>query len=255
MKNILDFELTDSQAALWWLGQAGYILRTSGLSVVIDPYLSNSAGKDTPDFSREFPPPIGPDELFVDVYIVTHDHLDHLDPETLGKYRHRNSTWFIAPRKTAQKIASLGILNERIVVLNEGESWRIAGLEITGVYAIPTGIDVLDTTGYLIKFDNGRSFYHTSDTEFHPLVVAASPREPELMVVPINGKWGNPGPQEAAVFAASVHPKLVLPNHYDLMKLNAENPETFKWFCTQYGLKDVCFIPKLMQPLVWDEFL
>ncbi len=34
---------------------------------------------------------------------------------------------------------------------------------------------------------NGRSVYHTSDTEFHALMLAAAPREPEVMLVPIKG--------------------------------------------------------------------
>lgn len=253
MKSILDFKLSSTQAALWWLGQAGYVLRTAGLTVVIDPYLSDSAAKDSPDFTRQYPPPIKPEELFADIYIITHDHLDHLDPETVTKYRHRDTTWFIAPRKTAKKIISLGIPGERVVALHAEESWKTAEVEITGIYAIPTGIDVLDTTGYLIEFNNGRSFYHTSDTQFHPLVVAAAPRKPDIMVVPINGKWGNTGPENAADFAVAVKPKAVLPNHFDLMKLNAEDPDTFKWFCSQNGLEDACIIPTRMQPLLWDE--
>src|SRR2546422_814566 len=66
------------------------------------------------------------------------------------------------------------------------------------------------------RFANGRSVYHTSDTALHPLVLAAAPREPDVMLVPINGKWGNPGPEQAAEFAATLRPRFVLPNHYDL---------------------------------------
>ena len=253
MKNILDFKLSLNEAALWRLGQAGYILRTAGLTIVIDPYLSDSAGRNTPDFSHQYPPPIEPGDLVAHSYIVTHDHLDHLDPETLMNYRHSDNTGFVAPGKTAQKKMSPGISGTRVVIFQAEENRKIPGVEITGVYALPTDKDVLDTAGYLIKFDNGRSFYHTSDTEFHPLVVAASPRKPDIMAVPINGKWGNAGRGNAAVFAAAVQPKFVLPNHYDLMKLNEDNPETFKWFCSHQGLKEAFFVPTRMQPFQWDE--
>ena len=94
--------------------------------------------------------------------------------------------------------------------------------------------------------------YHTSDTAFHPLVLAAAPREPDVMLVPINGKWGNPGPEQAAEFAAALRPRFVLPNHYDLMALNAENPETFRWFCAQRGLGGRCVIARRMEPFVWS---
>jgi L-ascorbate 6-phosphate lactonase len=252
MKPIVDYELSASQAALWWLGQAGYVVRSAGLTLIIDPYLSDSTAKDAPEFLRRYPAPLDAAVLNADIYVVTHDHLDHLDPDTISSYRNKDKTWFIAPRQAARKLALLGVPENQIVLLHAGESWQFGPVKITGVFALPTGADVLDTTGYLVEFANGRSFYHTSDTEFHPLVLTAAPREPEVMLVPINGKWGNPGPEKAALFTHAVQPRYVLPNHYDLMALNSENPETFRWFCTQLGIGDRCVIPARMKPFVWN---
>ncbi len=253
MQRIKDVQLSPNEAALWWLGQAGYVIRSEDLTVAIDPYLSDAAAVGAPEFSRLYPPPLEPEQLDVDVYVVTHDHLDHLDPETIARYRWKERTVFVAPRLAVRKLATLGIPAGQLVVLNAGEAWRFGSVEITGVFALPTGADVLDTTGYLIRFDNGRNVYHTSDTEFHPLVMAAAPRKPEVMLVPINGKWGNPGPDKAAVFAKELQPRFVLPNHYDLMALNAEDPATFDWFCAQHGLAGRCVIPKRMEPFRWDS--
>jgi L-ascorbate 6-phosphate lactonase len=175
MKSLLDHPLAPAEAALWWLGQAGCVVRAGGATVVIDPYLSDSAA-----------------------------------------------------------------------------AGAVSGVENQGVFALPTGADVLGTTGYLLSFASGRSVYHTSDSAFHPLALAAAPRAPEVMLVPINGKWGNPGPEQAAEFAAAVNPRFVFPNHYDLMALNAENPETFRWFCKQRGLGERCVIARRMEPFVWS---
>ena len=253
MQNILNHPLLPHQAGLWWLGQAGYILRSSRVTVVIDPYLSDAAAAGAPEFTRRFPPPLEPEELRADIYIITHDHLDHLDPETLSRYSARATTWFVGPRLVIKKLVTLGIPEERMVRLDAGESQTVEGVHISGIFALPTGPDVIDTTGYLVVFSNGRSVYHTSDTAFHPLVLAAAPRQPEVMLVPINGKWDNPGPEQAAEFTASVRPTFVLPNHYDLMALNAENPETFRWFCEQKKVTARCIISERMQPLVWKE--
>lgn len=251
MKNIKDYKLSLNEAALWWLGQAGYIIRSMGITITIDPYLSDAAAENAPEFSRLYPPPFEPEGLDASLYIVTHDHLDHLDPITIRRYQKKSSTTFISPAQVSKKLISLGVPKENIVVLHTGEAWHYKSVEITGVFALATSIDVLDTTGYFIKFDNGRSVYHTSDTELHPLVITAAPKKPEVMVVPINGKWGNPNPDNAALFAKSVQPRYVMPNHYDLMALNAENPEIFKWFCNQHGMKDECIILKRMEPFVW----
>jgi L-ascorbate 6-phosphate lactonase len=137
--------------------------------------------------------------------------------------------------------------------VNVGERKRFGEHEISGIFALPTGVDVLDTTGYHIKFSNGRNVYHTSDTQFHPLLVAAAPKGPEVMMVPINGKWGNPGPEQAAELSYALQPKFVMPNHYDMMELNAENPAVFKWFCARMGMNEQCIIPERMQPFVWGN--
>ena len=251
MKSIREHSLAPAEAALWWLGQAGYVIRAGDTTVAIDPYLTDSAAANSPEFTRLFSPPIAPEELRADICVITHDHLDHLDPETIRRYPAKAETWFVAPRLTALHLPELGIPANRIVRLDAGETRTVDGVEVRGVFALPTGADVLDTTGYRLRFANGRSVYHTSDSEFHPLVLAAAPREPDVMLVPINGKWGNPGPEQAAEFAAAVRPRFVLPNHYDLMALNAENPETFCWFCHQRGLGKCCVIARRMEPFVW----
>lgn len=251
MKSIRQHPLAPGEAALWWLGQAGYIVRAGEVTVAIDPYLTDSAAAHAPEFVRLYPPPITPEELRADVMLITHDHLDHLDPETIRRYPAKAETWFVAPHLTALRLPALGVPANRIVRLGAGETRTVAGVEVRGVFALPTGPDVLDTTGYLLRFANGRSVYHTSDTAFHPLVLAAAPRAPEVMLVPINGKWGNPGPEQAAEFAVAVRPRFVLPNHYDVMALNAENPETFRWFCGQRGLGECCVLARRMEPFVW----
>lgn len=253
MKRIQEQGVLPSDAALWWLGQAGYIAKTAEITVVIDPYLSDSASGPLGEFARRYPVPLNPEDLSADIYMVTHDHLDHLDPETISKYRRKSETWFVAPKFCAEKLKTLGIPEERIAVVNAGESWSHDMVTITGCFALPTGVDVLDTTGYLVEFSNGRSFYHTSDTQFHPLVLEAAPRHSEVMLVPINGKWNNPGAEEAVEFARVVQPRYVVPNHYDLMELNGENPELFRWLCKNGALSSECIVLERMKPFIWNH--
>ncbi len=253
MKAILDQALATDEAALWWLGQAGYIFRAGDVTAVIDPYLSDSAAENAPQFTRLFPPPIAPEELRADLYLITHDHLDHLDPETIRRYASKEETWFVAPRLAARRLPELGVPENRVVRLDAGETRTICGVLVSGIFALPSGTDVLDTTGYLLTFANSRSVYHTSDTAYHPLVLAAVPREPEVMLVPINGKWGNPNPEQAVDLTAAVNPRFVFPNHYDLMALNAENPDVFRWFCEQRGLGERCIIAQHMTPFIWSK--
>ena len=67
-----------------WLGQAGLMLETEGVCIIVDPYLSNSVAAIEPHNERRVPV----DERFLsvtpDILVLTHNHLDHTDPETLA---------------------------------------------------------------------------------------------------------------------------------------------------------------------------
>lgn len=251
LRSIMEIPLLDDQVGLWFLGQSGYILRAGDLRLTIDPYLSDSVGRVAPEFSRLYAPPLDPADLQVDIYVVTHDHLDHLDPETICTYRHVKTTTFVAPRLACNKLADLGIPLENIVRVDAGESVNIRGVQITGIYALPTELDALDTCGYHIQFANGKSIYHTSDTDFSELLLLAAPKV-DVMLTCINGKDGNLDPQQAARLAKTVAPRVAaIPNHYDMMALNAENPQTFVYFahliCPDIPVK----ILETLKPFVW----
>ena len=250
MDRILGYPLEPGRAALWSIGQAGFILRGGGVTVAIDPYLSDSVAKVAPDFARAVPVPIEPETLRVDLFVVTHDHLDHLDPETLARYPHKAATTFVAPRLSCRKLAALGVPAKSIVRVDSGEQASVRGLRIDGVYAVPTGPDVLDTCGYRLELPGGRTVYHTSDTGWSDLLPRAAPQA-EVLLVCINGKFGNLDVGQAVRLTKAVRPKIVVPMHYDLMRLNTVNPEAFAG-CLRRQMPD-CRprVLKMMEPLAW----
>lgn len=227
MQEIKDYPLQRQQAVLWFLGQAGYIIKSDGKIVAIDPYLSDSATKASPELSRAFPIPLDPRRLEVDVYITTHDHLDHLDPETIEAYSHKDKTLFVGPRLAVKKLHSLGIPQDNTVQIDTGQRQVVNDIVITGTYAVPTEPAVIDTCGYKLEFSNGRKVYHSSDTGFSELLPPGV-CDVEVALVCINGKFGNLNCTEAAKLVAKIRPKTAIPNHYDLMACNSEDPKTFE---------------------------
>ena len=69
-----------------WLGQAGLLFETSGKKIIVDPYLSDSVKKIEPQNYRR----VAADKQFLqikpDIILLTHNHLDHTDPDTLEHY-------------------------------------------------------------------------------------------------------------------------------------------------------------------------
>ena len=228
---------------LQFLGQAGYILSSGGTRVVVDPYLSDGCGVGDARFSRLFPPPVSPEELQADVFIVTHAHRDHLDPDTVGPYRHKQSTRFIAPRLTAPKLLTLGVPECNVSVVDHAGQLSLPGVDITGVFALGTTPESCDTCGYLLTFPNGQTVYTCSDTSYCDLLLQCAPRNVDVLLVCINGKFGNLTATEALALTKAVQPKVVIPNHYDVMALNSENPETFRYLCDGLDSRVVVLSP------------
>src|SRR6185437_13451709 len=80
---IAAYPVPPGQAACWWLGGSGFVLKSpGGTQVYIDPYLSDSVQAIFGQ-GRAFPTPIAPEQARPDVLIVTHWHEDHLDPGTI----------------------------------------------------------------------------------------------------------------------------------------------------------------------------
>lgn len=245
-----DVDIAQDKATLWFLGQAGYFIKSCGKSILIDPYLSDSVGKANALFSRAFSVPVDPEKLAADLFIVTHDHLDHLDPETIARYGAGKDTSFVAPRNAAKKLECLGIAKENIFIVDHGDTVKIKDITITGVFALGTSPEVIDTTGYLIKFENGKSVYHTSDTSWCKLLAQAAPYA-DVLLTCINGKFGNLNIEEAVELTKIVNPKFAIPNHYDVMELNSENPEVFLYLCEENGIGEKCVILDVLVPFEW----
>ena len=250
MNTIKLHPLRKNQAGLWFLGQAGYIIRSCNRTIVIDPYLSDSVGKKDPDYARAYPVPLEPEELEADILIVTHDHLDHLDPDTITAYKHKKKTLFVAPRLACRKLIKLGINVENIARIDSGETRIVKDVKITGVYAIPNEASVIDTAGYRIEFANGRSVYHSSDTGFSTLLLSAIPSA-EVLLVCINGKFGNLNVQEAVRVTGAVKPTVAIPNHYDVMKKNAADPKKFAAAMKKTHPRIRVEIMPVLKPFIW----
>lgn len=69
-----------------WLGQAGLLFQTGKTTIMVDPYLSNSAAKINPRSFRRVPLDERIFDIHPDILIFTHCHIDHYDPETAERF-------------------------------------------------------------------------------------------------------------------------------------------------------------------------
>jgi L-ascorbate metabolism protein UlaG (beta-lactamase superfamily) len=71
--------------SLTWLGHASFLIRTGGLTILTDPFLSDHASPVAGLGPRRFVPPGMPVDALppVDAIVVSHNHYDHLDARTV----------------------------------------------------------------------------------------------------------------------------------------------------------------------------
>ena len=223
------FRVPPRSIALWWLGQAGFIVKTpAGKIVAIDPYLSNSCqalGQEIGvDMQRMTPPVMSPaDLLAVDCYLLTHSHQDHLDPQTLLPYLAAGGTGpFLAPPQTLDKLRSLGVPAERITMVWPSKQLTIGDLTVTATFAIPFADDDVTHVGYMLAVQDGPTVYFTGDTAYHEiLAISTAPHRPDVLVSVINGAFRNMSPAEAARLAKQLNVRRVIPCHHDLFPDNS----------------------------------
>ena len=75
-----------------WLGQAGLMFETEGKSIIVVPYLSDSVAAIEPHNHRRVPVEEKWLEITPDILVLTHNHLDHTDLETLSHYLGEDSS-------------------------------------------------------------------------------------------------------------------------------------------------------------------
>jgi len=219
---------------MWWLGQSGFVVKSpAGILIVIDPYLSNSCKADGDrlgiDAQRQVPIPIGPEELAgVDLYVLTHSHGDHMDPETIGPYRRAGGAGpYLAPPETWERLQEqVGVPADQIIMTWPNKTHTLGDLTLRATFAIGLGSDDMTHVGYVISLADGPTFYWTGDTAYEDLVwMGVKDHHPDVMIAVINGAFRNLGPAEAAKLTQQVDPKVVIPCHYDMFHCNTMAPQ------------------------------
>lgn len=232
-------EILPGSLAIWSLGQMGVLIKGPDALVVIDPCLSDIVRETLGDWwTRAYPPPLLPEELGeVDWFFISHEHLDHLDPATLGPAAQAApAARFVAPGWCREPLRQLGVTSGRIVVPPALEAQQLGSMRVTAVpgahyereYDGQLGFRWF---GFLIEW-NGVSFYHAGDTIIYPGYVEtlrALPA-PDVALLPVNGRdWyreteaeavGNLLPGEAARLARDLGWDTLIPGHNDLYPNN-----------------------------------
>ena len=216
-----------------WIGQAGLLIETDEKKILVDPYLSNSVEKVNPRNYRRKPI----DERFLklppDVLICTHNHLDHLDPETVPHYLEREqSVLVLGPNSCFQELKKFGG-NHNYVKFDRHAEWTEGKVHFRAVLA-----DHSDPTPIGVIIDDGEMrIYITGDTLYNEEIFKDLRQPIDVLFLPINGVGNNMNKADAARFARKVGAAKVVPLHWGMF--DELTPDDFD--------SDQTVIPKLYE--------
>ena len=258
MKSIKRFEVNKNSIAIWTLGQNGFIIKDNyGTLICIDPYLSNyceetrNQKKIKFKLDRQLPIFIEPEDLDVDIILVTHSHDDHADPYTLPKVK--NNPLFIGPWETIQKLKSLGIDQKNCKLIHPAQEIEAQGINIFGTFSLPTDLTDLNHIGFVIKFKNNITFYNSGDTNYTNLLGYAGKFNPDIATLCINGGYNNLDVMEAVQITNLIKPKFIIPCHYDMMINNTGNPLVFESFLNLENSQSEFHLMNYYEPFIYEK--
>jgi len=157
-----------------WLGHSAFLLQVKGKNILTDPHFSKRASPlSFAGPKRIVAPPLNIDELpHIHVVVISHNHYDHLDEESLTELYERQKNappLFLVPLGLKDELLSYDITN--IIEMDWWESHEDDGIRLTALpvkhWSQRTFFDRNKSlwAGWLVDIEDFR-FFHTGDSGY-----------------------------------------------------------------------------------------
>ncbi len=124
--------VTAQSPTVTWFGHSSYLIQVAGITVLVDPVFSSNASPVS-FFGKPFAGSnnYNPEDFpSIDLLLLTHDHYDHLDFQTIQALSNKVAL-FLTPLGLGAHLEHWGVAADKIVELDWWESFdEIAGLHI-----------------------------------------------------------------------------------------------------------------------------
>lgn len=241
------------QTHLFSVGQAGFIIKSkSGQLLAVDLYLSDCVQRveGHVGFKRLLPKILQPYELEFDYIIATHPHYDHFDMDSIPQLMSNPKTRLLASVGCGKEVKRLMMSGERVSYVKPGDTCVVGDFKAEFV-PCDHGDGAPDAVGIVITVDD-RKIYIAGDTCLR-LDRAGEYRAKgnfDVMIAPINGKYGNLSEKECALLSRELKPDLTIPCHYGMFASHEGNPGLF-----YEAMKELCPERKFLMMCMGEELV
>jgi N-acyl-phosphatidylethanolamine-hydrolysing phospholipase D len=138
MPQLVSIQLLNSieDDRITWLGHASFLIKTAEVSILTDPFLSTYASPVSwagPKRFVDLPIPINKLPA-IDIVIVSHNHYDHLDDETVRSLNNKDNIHVVVPLGLKPFFTERGY--NKVTELDWGQSVSIKGIQLTAEPAV-----------------------------------------------------------------------------------------------------------------------
>jgi len=226
----------DDRLTIANLGHSTLLMNYFGVRVISDPVLSDRVGLSIGSLftigpQRLTPAPLGAADLqSVDLILITHAHMDHLDIPTMRAMP--KSAVVVACVGCSRLIAPLGFSDVR--ELDRGEQTEVKGLKIAAMGARhwgrrwpPMGADY-GFNSYVLEKDRHRMLL-ACDSAFTDLFAALRADPPDVAAFSIGAYdpwiWNHANPEQVWQMFEQTGAHYLVPIHWGTFKLSKEPTE------------------------------
>jgi L-ascorbate 6-phosphate lactonase len=211
--------------AIWWTGNAGWLIKAGELLIGIDLDLS-STGKIAP-------PVMTAEELAdeIDAAFVSHHHGDHCNVPTLTAIAKGRRSTLVLPRPCLDRMAELGIAKDRIIIPEPGKPFDIKGVRVEPIHAIHGNqeftvltreADFIDkirfNCGYVLSA-LGKRFLHPGDSVLTEQHLALK----NIDVLFVSPTVHNMYIDRSMILINKLQPAFIFPQHFGTYQQTDEN--------------------------------
>lgn len=198
-----------------WHGHAALTLDVDGTILLVDPYLSDNPAAET-----------GPEDVKADYILISHGHGDHVgDAVEIAK---RTGAMVISNFEIANWMGERG-LEVHPQHLGGGFEYPFGYLKLTLALhgsGLPDGSYGGNPAGFLLTTKDGKKVYLACDTGLFGDMRLIGEEGIDLAVLPIGDNF-TMGPKDALRAVEFIHPKHVIPVHYNTWDLIAQDPNAW----------------------------
>ena len=195
-----------------WYGHAALGFETGGYRVLVDPFFSGNPAASTTA-----------DKVSADFILLSHGHGDHVgDTEAIAK---RTGATVISNAEISSWLDNKGI-KTHAQHLGGGYRHPFGYLKLTFALhgsGLPDGSYGGSSAGFLLTTNEGEKIYLAQDTGLFGDMALIGEEGLDLAILPIGDNF-TMGPDDALRAVKLLHPKVVIPMHYNTWDLIAQDP-------------------------------